>query len=177
MAIWKVVSKTSTAFVWSDRIKQSDGVFLFLQHLTFVFFLPNKAWSHREVHSLSADTFPVKLKVMSQFLFVLPGTWCLWRAPAQLLAMSRFHPPPNGLKVGWLVCFSWCTNAMTPSSFIPEAASWRGAWFPVLFSQQLSLNQQAKKFVSGFVIREKSLLRTLLRHWNSLCTSHQGTVF
>lgn len=104
--------------------------------------------------------------------FILPGMWCLWKAPAQLLGMSRFHPPPRWDVAGKF--FPWCMNVMAPGSFAPEAALWRGAQFPVLFSPQLSHHQQTKKLCKLGKLSARELFET---HWTSLCSSRQGTVF
>lgn len=76
------------------------GVFLFPQHLKFVFFFffsfsHNTAQSQREVHS-STDTFPVTESHVPVFLFVLCATWCFCKVPALLPGMARPHPPPTG---------------------------------------------------------------------------------
>ena len=176
MAIWKVVLKTSTAFVQSDRMRRSDGIFFFFFMTLKICLFPQQTLKSQGDSFIVSRHLPCQTEShVPVSPFVLTGTWCLWKSPAQLPGMSRFHPPPRRAVAEKL--FPWCANVVTPGSFAPEAAPWRGARFPVLFSQQHSPCQQVKMFLSGFEIRENCLLETWQRHRTSLCTSHQGTVF
>lgn len=154
------------------------GVFLFPQHLKFVFFfffsspttqprVNERFIHHQQIPSLS-------LKVMSQFL-------CLYSVQHGASAKHRPHcrgwPDlirlPQGLQ---LKSFACCTNVVTPDSSAQEEASGRGAVLPGLLSL-LSPMLSRQSTLSDFVIRENCWLETELRHQTSLCTHHPSTIF
>lgn len=150
------------------------GIFISMA-LKICLFFPNKAWSHREVHSLSVDSFPVKLKVMSQFLhlYSLEHGAC---ENTSLAAGDVQISPTSSMGCSWKVFFpdalvSWHPTAL-PQKQLHEREP--DLQFCSVNSSPIARKQ---RFLGGFVISENCLLETWLRHWTSLCTSCQGTIF
>lgn len=143
--------KNEPCIVHSDRVKPTVGVFLFPWHLEFVFFFsPNKAQSHKEIHSLSADSFPVRLKVTSQFLHLhSQGRVCIC---AKLQLRAGGSDPSRGARG----CPCSPARAL-PHRDLPQGSL---AW------PRVPLIQRAEGVLSGAVVRGNLTEGSIVGLWS-----------
>lgn len=147
--------KNKHCIVHSDRVKQTDRVFLFPWHSEFVSFFAQKSLKSQGDSFIVSRHLPCQTEShVPVSPFSLPGTWCCWKAAAfcgkQQLSCRRFrcHPPPEGTGA-----VPGAVPAALPHRDAPEEE-------PHFHSclVRAPLLPESKGVPSGIVIREKNHL-------------------